>query len=105
LISIGGAGGKRDPGKIIRADLSRTEHDPLLAKTRKLLRKSYGFSTNPKRCFSVPCIYSREQIHLPEQSDVCGVSGLNCAGFGSAVMVTATFGNMAAAYVLDKLGG
>ncbi len=34
-----------------------------------------------------------------------GVTGLNCAGYGSAVVVTAAFGFVAAAYVLRKLAG
>ena len=38
LITVGGAGGQRDPTRIRVADLSRTEHDALLSKTRKLLR-------------------------------------------------------------------
>jgi tRNA A37 threonylcarbamoyladenosine dehydratase len=32
-----------------------------------------------------------------------GITGLNCAGFGSAMVVTATFGLVAAAQVLNKL--
>ena len=32
-----------------------------------------------------------------------GVTGLNCAGFGSAMVVTATFGMVAASQVLRKL--
>ena len=32
-----------------------------------------------------------------------GVTGLNCAGFGSAMVVTASFGLVAAAHVLRKL--
>ena len=32
-----------------------------------------------------------------------GVTGLNCAGFGSAMVVTASFGLVAAAQVLRRL--
>lgn len=32
-----------------------------------------------------------------------GVTGLNCAGFGSAMVVTATFGMVAAGHVLRQL--
>ena len=32
-----------------------------------------------------------------------GVTGLNCAGFGSAMVVTATFGMVAAGHLLRKL--
>jgi tRNA A37 threonylcarbamoyladenosine dehydratase len=112
LITVGGAGGQTDPTQIRSADLSRTEHDALLSKTRKLLRQEYGFPKNPKRRFDVPCVYSAEQPVFPAQDGgVChdkphdpGVGRLNCAGgMGSAMTVTATFGLVAAAHVLKKL--
>lgn len=111
VITVGGAGGQIDPLKIALADLSRSEQDPLLSKTRKLLRKEYGFSRNLQRRFSVPCVYSREQQRQPESDpDACkldsravGVTGLNCAGFGSSVAVTASFGLVAVSYILSKL--
>jgi tRNA A37 threonylcarbamoyladenosine dehydratase len=103
LITVGGAGGKRDPGKIRQADLSRTEQDPLLAKTRKQLRQHYAFPQNPKRRFSVPCIYSAEQARNDPDCAAPRDSSLNCAGFGSSMAVTATFGLFAAAWVLNSL--
>ena len=112
LITCGGAGGMLDPTAIRIADLSRSERDPLLAKTRKLLRQSHGFPRNPRRRFDVPCVYSDEQLVYPDgaggvtAAKPAGVatSGLNCAdGFGSGVCVTAPFGFAAAAQVLRKL--
>ena len=111
VITVGGAGGQVDPLKIVLADLSRTEQDPLLSKTRKLLRKDYGFSRNLKRRFSVPCVYSSEQQRQPEsEQGACdlasaetGITGLNCAGFGSSVVVTASFGLVAISHVLGKI--
>lgn len=103
VLTLGGAGGKSEPGRIQRADLSKTEHDPLLAKTRKLLRQHYGFSNNPKRRFGVPCIYSAEQ-HRTSTGCAQQDSSLNCAGFGSSMAVTASFGLFAAAWVLNQLG-
>lgn len=111
LITLGGAGGQVDPLKIRLTDLSRTQHDPLLAKTRKLLRKSYNFPTNLKRRFDIPCVYSDEQPVFPDglggvcqsKSQSSSSGGLQCGGFGSAVTVTATFGLVATAYVLKKL--
>jgi tRNA A37 threonylcarbamoyladenosine dehydratase len=91
------------------ADLSRTEHDPLLAKTRKLLRSDYGFSRNPKRRFDVPAVYSTEQPRQPQSGGACdldepaSVSGLNCAGYGAAMHVTASFGLVAVGAVLERL--
>lgn len=110
LITLGGAGGRIDPTRIRVADLSRTEQDPLLAKTRKLLRREYGFPANPKRRFEVPCVYSDEQAMFPDGAGgVCSTKAqtldgsLNCGGFGSAMPVTATFGLIAAAQVLKRL--
>lgn len=108
-ITVGGAGGQTDPGKIRLADLSRTEYDPLLAQTRKLLRTHYGFSRNLKRRFGIPTVYSSEHLQPPVAGGSCDLSeasprsGLNCAGFGAAMHVTASFGLMAVGHVLDKL--
>jgi len=122
VVTIGGAGGQIDPGKIKQVDLSRTQHDVLLAKTRKMLRQDYGFARNTKRSFGVPCVYSDEQLVYPDgQGGVSaqrpgsdsgqGDSGqgesnnaLNCAGgMGSITHVTASFGFAASAYVLNKI--
>jgi tRNA A37 threonylcarbamoyladenosine dehydratase len=112
LVTVGGAGGQTDPTRIRVADLSRTEHDALFSKTRKLLRTDYGFTKNPKRRFDIPCVYSLEQ---PVFADANGcisqekpagnaAGGLTCAGgLGSAMPVTASFGLAAAAHVLNKL--
>ena len=112
VITIGGAGGQTDPTRIRVADLSRTEHDALFSKTRKLLRHEYGFPKNLKRRFDIPCVYSDEQAVFPaedgsisaQKPDTQTMGGLNCAGgLGSVMTVTATFGLVAAAYVLKKL--
>jgi tRNA threonylcarbamoyladenosine dehydratase len=110
LITVGGAGGQTDPTKIRLADLSRSEQDPLLSKTRKLLRREYGFPTNLKRRFDLPCVYSLEQQRYPDkQGEIClerthdTEGSLNCAGFGSAMTVTASFGLIAVSHVLKQL--
>lgn len=112
LVITGGAGGQLDPRQIRIADLSRTEHDPLLSKVRKLLRQDYGFSRNLKRRFDIPCIYSHEQLAWPggngettaDKSTSPSTTGLNCeTGLGSAVTVTASFGLFAASHVLRML--
>lgn len=112
ILTLGGAGGQIDPEKIKIADLSRTEHDPLLSKTRKILRKEHGFTTNPKRRFGVPCVFSSEHLIYPEDNGKTtqdkpanhDATNLSCAGgIGSSVMVTGTFGFMAASFVLKKL--
>jgi len=112
IITLGGAGGQIAPALIKIADLSRTEHDPLLSKTRKLLRQNYGFSSNPKRRFAIPCVFSTEHLRYStiagdissEKPENTNANDLSCAGgLGSSVMVTASFGFMAVAYVLKKI--
>ena len=112
MITVGGAGGQSDPTRIRVTDLSRTEHDALFSKTRKLLRQDYGFPKNLKRRFDIPCVYSYEQPLFPSaDGGVChdkpngaGTGRLNCAGgLGSSMAVTATFGLVAAAHALKKL--
>lgn len=108
----GAAGGQTDPTRIQVADLTRTHQDPLLASVRARLRRDFGFSRNPKRRFSVPCVYSDEQMVYPgADGEVCrqkpddGESTrLDCeSGFGAATFLTGTFGFVAASQALAKL--
>ena len=109
LITIGGAGGQIDPTRIEVRDLCRTEQEPLLAKVRKQLRAHHGFPRGTKNKFGIDAVFSTEPPRFPDAGETCatgegaGVTGLNCAGFGSAMVVTASFGLVAAAQVLRKL--
>ena len=111
VVMTGGAGGLTDPAKIEVADLTRTWNDPLAATVRARLRHKYGYTRNKKRTFGVPCVFSSEQQRYPDSQGrpgYCkpGVAGLtlDCSfGYGSAVSVTATFGFIAAAKVIDIL--
>jgi len=112
LVIIGSAGGQTDPTQIAVRDLARTEQEPLLKKVRKVLRSQYGFPRGEKTKFHVDAVFSMEPLKFPETGEVCavdgddragGVTGLNCAGFGSAMVVTASFGMVAASHVLSKL--
>lgn len=106
LITAGGAGGQTDPARIEIADLARTIQDPLLAKVRSLLRKEHGFSRDPKKKFGIQAVFSSEPLRYPETASCDqspGVAGLNCAGYGSSVCVTASFGLFAASAVLNEL--
>ena len=109
LLTIGSAGGQIDPTRIAVCDLSRTEQEPLLARVRKNLRIKHGFPRGKKNKFGIDAVYSTEPLRFPEVCEVDGeqegVTGLNCAGYGSAVVVTAAFGFVAAAHVLRKLAG
>ena len=107
VISSGGAGGQIDPTRIEVADLARTIQDPLLSKVRSLLRKEYGFTRVPQKKFGVSAVFSSEPLRTPDTGANCSepssLAGLNCAGFGSSVCVTATFGFFAAGEVLKHL--
>ena len=104
IISVGGAGGQRDASRVRVSDLRKTEQDPLLARTRRLLRQDYGFPANPKRRFGVPCVWSDEpQVVPPGACESAPEGSLNCAGYGACMPVTATFGLVAAGYVIDRI--
>ena len=98
FVTVGAAGGKREPHRVQLDDLSDTTHDPLLASLRQRLRKHHAAPRTGR--MGVACVYSREPVHLPQpgEGEACEVDGsLNCHGYGSSVAVTATFGLCAAA--------
>ena len=122
LLCVGAAGGKQQAQLVEVADLAETTHDPLLASLRQRLRKQ---SAPRQGRIGVTCVFSRESVALPAwpavgtQGDVgtrgdLGTQGedgavaeakatdgsLNCAGYGSSVTVTATFGMVAAGEAL-----
>ncbi len=115
LVMTGAAGGRLDATRIKQADLSLVSHDKLLAKVRNLLRRDYDFakvsgfaksdSSKPAK-LGVNCVYSDEEVVKPEAA--CGtensaITGLNCAGYGSSVCVTAPFGFAAAGLLLQQV--
>ena len=109
VVTTGGAGGLLDPSQVEVKDLSRTWNDPLASSVRLALRQVHNFARNPKRSFGVPCVYSTEQQRYPDKNGNVGyqkpgVAGLSldCSfGYGSSVMVTATFGFVAAAKAIE----
>lgn len=114
LVVIGSAGGQTDPTRIEVRDLSKTEQEPLLKKVRRRLRSQFNYPPNSKNKLGVDAVFSMEPLKFPETGEVCtvdgderapqqGVTGINCAGFGSAMVVTATFGMVAAGHLLRKL--
>lgn len=108
MITSGGAGGQTDPTRIEVRDLGRTEQEPLLKKVRKLLRAEYGFSRGEKQKYGIDAVFSMEPLRYPDADDAAceigsSVTGLNCAGFGSSMVVTASFGMIAAGHILSKL--
>lgn len=113
FVMTGGAGGRLDPTRIQQTDLARTSGDRLLAKVRTTLRRDYGFPKEPPKStktstkFGIPCIYSDEPVIRPENvacdTEEQAITGLNCAGYGSSVCVTASFGMAAASAMLNQL--
>jgi tRNA A37 threonylcarbamoyladenosine dehydratase len=103
FIACGAAGGKRLAHQVDIDDLAKTTHDPLLAQLRYRLRKQHGAPRDGKR-IGLHCVFSREAVAPPDPS--CAIEGdgsLNCHGYGSVVSVTATFGQCAAGWVLDRI--
>ena len=103
FISVGAAGGKRHAHKVTIDDLSGVTHDPLLAGVRNQLRKRHAVARDGKR-IGIACVFSPEPVAGPDPS--CAIEGdgtLNCYGYGSVVSVTATFGQCAAGWLLEKI--
>jgi len=100
LVCVGAAGGKRQPERVEVEDLAETTHDPLLASLRQRLRKEHGAARQGR--MGLRCVFSRESVAMPAES--CETDGtLNCAGYGSSVTVTATFGMVAAGEAISQL--
>ena len=111
IVTVGGAGGRKDPARMRVADLALTTHDGLLQQVRKKLRDDYGFPREPKAIFNVPCVFSPEPRVFPRaDGTVCNQREagsdlrLNCdQGYGTASFVTGAFGFAAAAQVVATL--
>ena len=115
FVTCGAAGGKRRAEKIEIDDLHATTHDPLLASLRQRLRSRHGAPRTGE--MGVRCVFSRESVAPPEPEDAaCDVpdgaeakpevardNTLNCHGYGSTVVVTASFGMAAAGEVIAQL--
>jgi tRNA A37 threonylcarbamoyladenosine dehydratase len=103
LVMIGGAGGRVDPSCIKIADLNLTHGDRLIAKIRHDIKKELQLKESQK--VGIDVVFTDEVMIKPE--DNCetneALTGLHCGGFGSSVMVTASFGFMVASLALKKL--
>ncbi len=114
IVVVGSAGGRIDPTLVRVRDLSRTEHDALLALVRKKLRGEFNFPKSKDRYFGVPAIYSLENVRYPQaDGTVCGLRPaldadaalkLDCGmGLGAATHLTGTFAFVAVGQVLEIL--
>lgn len=107
LVGVGAAGGKRLAQAVQVADLTEATHDPLLATLRQRLRRDGTLARQGKA--GLRCVFSREAVAPPAPE--CALPGaapggdgsLNCAGYGSSVTVTATFGMVAAGEAMAQL--
>ncbi len=114
IIVVGSAGGRIDPTLVRVRDLSRTEHDALLALVRKKLRADFNFPKTKGRYFSVPAVYSLENVRYPQaDGSVCGLRPaldpdaaltLDCGtGLGAATHLTGTFAFVAVGKAIEIL--
>lgn len=111
VLTVGGAGGKRDATQIRVADLGGSHGDDLLRLVRKKLRRDHGFAHGEGNDYGVPCVFSREKPVYPWADGTCasepepGTSlRLDCAsGFGTGVFVTGVFGFVAAGEVVRRI--
>lgn len=111
VLTIGGAGGKRDGTAVRVADLAHSEQDELLRQVRRKLRRDCGFSRDVRQDFGVVCVYSPEKPVFPWTDGTCATEPepgsslqLDCAsGFGTATAVTGAFGFAAAGEVVRRI--
>ncbi|MEA3207252.1 MAG: tRNA threonylcarbamoyladenosine dehydratase [Chthoniobacter sp.] len=111
VITVGGAGGKRDGTAVRLADLAHSVQDEMLRQVRRKLRREYGFPRDVFADFGVPCVFSPEKPAFPWSNGTCGLEpepgsslALDCAtGFGTASFVTGAFGFAMAGEVVRRI--
>lgn len=129
LLVSGGAGGKTQSLALRAGDLSESTHDALLARMRNILRRDHGFprpaahKRGAKSSIKVPrmgvrVLWVDQPTRLPEAwqgqfesraadevhaTPGATLQGLSCAGYGSAVTVTASMGLAAAGEAIQVI--
>jgi tRNA A37 threonylcarbamoyladenosine dehydratase len=114
VLTVGGAGGRRDPTQIRSGDLGDASGDELLRQVRKKLRRDHGFGAgtqSQKMHWGIRCVWSAEPQVFPRSDGTCGPepepgsdATMNCdSGFGTGVFVTGAFGLAAAADIVRLL--
>lgn len=121
IVVCGGAGGKTNVLALRAGDLSVSLNDALLAKLRNTLRRHHGYPKGsdskgkalkrvPKMgvrvlWFDQPAILPAQWVDpQPLELGGVGLQGLSCAGYGSAVAITASMGMAAAADAIHFIG-
>lgn len=113
VLTVGAAGGRRDPTRIRSGDIGEAG-DELLRQVRRKLRRDHGFPAGVARVMTrmgVPAVWSEEKPVFPWADGTCAAEAepgsplkLDCgSGFGSAVFVTGAFGFAAAAEVVRRI--
>lgn len=111
VVTVGGAGGKREASRVRVGDLGESNGDDLLRLVRKKLRREHGFARGEGNLYGVRCVYSAEHPVFPWADGTCSTEAepgsnlrLDCeSGFGTAVFVTGTFGLALAGEVVRVL--
>jgi len=112
IVVMGSAGGRVDPTQIRVRDLAKTEQDALLSLVRKKLREEFGFPRGAKRYFSVPAVYSLENVRYPSadggiclaKPETLEEGRLDCGGgLGAAMHVTAAFALVGVGELIRRL--
>jgi len=110
LVAAGGAGGKRNPAAVSTADLAFATNDRLLRLVRRILRREHGFPAEASgEPFGARAVFSTENARFPWSDGTVRAEPepgshlrLDCdAGFGTAAMVTGSFGFAAASEALE----
>lgn len=114
VVTIGGAGGRRDPTQIRTGDLGEAWGDELLRLLRRKLRREHGYPAGEqtgRMQFGVRCVWSSEPQVFPWADGTCQAEPepgsnlkLDCeSGFGTAVFVTGAFGLAAAGEAINAI--
>lgn len=111
VLTVGGAGGRRDATRIRVGDLGESQGDELLRQVRKKLRRDHGFARGEGNTYGIPCVYSNEKPVFPWADGSCSTEPepgsslkLDCAsGFGTGGFVTGAFGFAAAGEVVRRI--
>ncbi len=108
VLTVGGAGGRREASAVRVVDLADATQDELLRQVRRKLRRECNFPRGNGNEFGVRCVYSPEKPVYPwSDGSACltpepgSDSSLDCSsGFGTATFVTGAFGFAAAGEVV-----
>ena len=111
VLTVGGAGGRRDGSAARVADLALSQGDDLLRGVKRKLRREHGFPAGEHVNFGVTSVFSAEPQVYPWADGTCRASAepaaslrMDCAsGFGAGLFVTGVFGFIAAGEAVRRI--